>query len=36
VIHPSGRRWELRLPPIRKQIERTPEGSASPTTAGPD
>jgi len=26
VIDPSGRRRELRLPPIRKQIERTPEG----------
>jgi len=26
VTDPSGRRQELRLPPIRKQIERTPEG----------
>ena len=26
VTDPSGRRQQLRLPPIRKEIERTPDG----------
>jgi len=35
VIDPSGRRRELRLPPIRKQIERTPEGLRFTDHRGP-
>jgi len=35
VIDPSGRRRELRLPPIRKQIERTPEGLRFTGDGGP-
>jgi len=35
VTDPSGRRQELRLPPIRKQIERTPEGLRFTGDGGP-
>jgi hypothetical protein len=35
VTDPSGRRQELRLPPIRKQIERTPDGLRFTGDGGP-
>ena len=35
VTDPSGRRHELRLPPVRKQIERTPEGLRFTGDSGP-
>jgi hypothetical protein len=35
VTDPSGRRQELRLPPLRKQIERTPEGLRFVADTGP-
>jgi len=35
VTDPSGRRQELRLPPIRRQIERTPDGLRFTGDGGP-